>query len=74
MSKVSDTKCPHDAKPCTDDERSKPDPERSKPDPTAYGRLVDKMAATVATWPAEYQRSVDVHDLRVQRLAPPERQ
>jgi hypothetical protein len=27
----------------------------------AYGALVDKMVATVAAWPAEYQRSVDVH-------------
>jgi hypothetical protein len=37
--------------------------ERPKPEPTAYGRLVDKMVATVATWPSEYQRSVDVHHL-----------
>jgi hypothetical protein len=37
--------------------------ERSKPDPTAYGCLVDKMAATVAQWPSEYQRSVDIHHL-----------
>jgi hypothetical protein len=37
--------------------------ERPKPDPTAYGSLVDKMAATVAQWPSEYQRSVDIHHL-----------
>jgi hypothetical protein len=37
--------------------------ERPKPEPTAYGRLVDKMVATVASWPSEYQRSVDVHHL-----------
>lgn len=35
--------------------------ERPKPEATAYGSLVDKMVATVASWPAEYQRSVDVH-------------
>lgn len=38
--------------------------ERPKPEPTEYGRLVDKMVATVATWPSEYQRSVDVHHLQ----------
>ncbi len=59
MSKVSDTKYPENAEPCADDERP-------KPDPTAYGSLVDRMAATVAAWPLEYQRSVDVHQLRVQ--------
>jgi hypothetical protein len=37
--------------------------ERSKPDPAAYGCLVDKMAETVAGWPSEYRRSVDVHHL-----------
>ena len=40
-----------------------PSEERPKPKPTAYGSLVDKMVATVATWPSEYQRSVDVHHL-----------
>lgn len=42
-------------------QRSATEEIREKPDPTAYGQLVDKMVATVATWPAEYQRSVDVH-------------
>lgn len=42
------------------------DEERPKPDPTAYGRMVDKMAATVAAWPPERRRSVDVHHIRVQ--------
>lgn len=37
-----------------------------KPDPTEYGNLVDKMVATVAAWPAEYRRSVDVHSVRHQ--------
>jgi len=35
-----------------------------KPDPTDYGSLVDKMVATVAAWPAEYRRSVDVHSIQ----------
>jgi hypothetical protein len=34
-----------------------------KPDPTEYGSLVDKMVSTVAAWPAEYRRSVDVHSI-----------
>jgi hypothetical protein len=37
-----------------------------KPDPTEYGNLVDKMVATVAAWPAEYRRSVDVHSIQHQ--------
>jgi hypothetical protein len=32
-----------------------------RPDTGDYGRLVDKMVETVRSWPAEYQRSVDVH-------------
>jgi hypothetical protein len=43
----------------------RPAEDRPKPDPTEYGVLVDKMVATVAAWPREYQRSVDVHHLHV---------
>ncbi len=59
MLKMSYNKDPEIAEPRTDDEQP-------KPDPIAYGGLVDKMVATVATWPPEYQRSVDVHHLSVQ--------
>jgi hypothetical protein len=41
-----------------------------KPEPTSYGELVDRMAARVSTWPAEYQRSVDVHDISVPSECP----
>lgn len=40
-----------------------PEDRRPKPDPMAYGCLVDKMVASVAQWPSEYQRSVDIHHL-----------
>jgi hypothetical protein len=59
MSEVSDSKGSENAE-------LRADEERPKPDATAYGSLVDKMAATVAAWPLEYQRSVDVHHLHVQ--------
>lgn len=52
----------------TNHEVAQPEPkEQPTPDPTSYGMLVDRMVATVATWPREYQRSVDVHHLDSQQ-------